>query len=157
MYQTLLALQQGLILPPEFVCLFHCFAGFYPNFVRSTSCFVCLPNIPQSSHLVPLFCFVVFFIYCLLFISLSFCYCLMRVSSKFYVLWSSSYIVCQVVCLSIIFLCLMRVSSVFIFSVGIFVIFVHFNKVGFSIKYRTKICDFTVTIIIINESAQYEY
>ena len=54
-------------------------------------------------------------------ISLSFCYCLMRVSSKFYVLWSSSYIVCQVVCLSIIFLCLMRVSSVFIFSVGIFV------------------------------------
>ena len=45
----------------------------------------------------------------------------MRVSSKFYVLWSSSYIVCQVVGLSIIFLCLMRVSSVFIFSVGIFV------------------------------------
>ena len=46
------------------VCLFYCFAGFIPNFVRSTSCFVFLPSIPQSSRLVPLYCFVVFFIYC---------------------------------------------------------------------------------------------
>ena len=44
------------------VCLFH--------FVRSTSCFVCLPSFLLSLRLVPLFCFVIFFIYCLLFVSL---------------------------------------------------------------------------------------
>ena len=52
------------------VCLFH--------FVRSTSCFVCLPSFLLSLRLVPLFCFVIFFIYCLLFVSLFICYCLMR-------------------------------------------------------------------------------
>ena len=34
------------------VCLFH--------FVRSTSCFVCLPSFLLSLRLVPLFCFVIF-------------------------------------------------------------------------------------------------
>ena len=43
-----------------FVCLFH--------FVRSTSCFVCLPSFLLSLRLVPLFRFVIFFIYCLLFL-----------------------------------------------------------------------------------------
>ena len=51
---------------------------------------VCLPSFLLSLRLVPLFCFVIFFIYCLLFVSLFICYCLMHVSSKFYVLWSSS-------------------------------------------------------------------
>ena len=36
------------------VCLFH--------FVRSTSCLVCLPSFLLSLRLVPLFCFVIFFI-----------------------------------------------------------------------------------------------
>ena len=80
----------------------HCFAGFYPNFVRSTSCFVCLPSIPNLPDFFHC-SVVVFFIYCLLFVSLSFCYCLMRVSSKFYVLWSSS-LCCLSSCMSIIFL-----------------------------------------------------
>ena len=44
------------------VCLFH--------FVRSTSCLVCLPSFVLSLRLVPLYCFVIFFIYCLLFVSL---------------------------------------------------------------------------------------
>ena len=44
------------------VCLFH--------FFRSTSCFVCLPCFLLSLRLVPLFCFVIFFIYCLLFVTL---------------------------------------------------------------------------------------
>ena len=47
------------------------------NFLRMLVLIV-LPSIPQSLRLVPLFCFVVFFISCLLFVSLSFCYCLMR-------------------------------------------------------------------------------
>ena len=45
------------------VCLFH--------FVRSTSCFVCLPSFLLSLRLVLLFCFVIFCIYCLLFVSLT--------------------------------------------------------------------------------------
>ena len=48
------------------VCLFH--------FVRSTSCLDCLPSFLLSLRLVPLFCFVIFFIYCLLFVSLFICY-----------------------------------------------------------------------------------
>ena len=70
--------------------------------------------------------FVVFFINCWLFVSLSICYwqyCLMCLFYISCVVVFSSF-VCQVV-MPLFFFCLMRIPSVFIFSVCIFVILVH--------------------------------
>ena len=89
MYLTLLVLdlQQGLILPPEFI-RFVCFIVLFLSKFCQVHFLFCwsLQDPPPPPRLVPLFCFIFFFISCLLFVSLSFCYCLMRVSFLFYVL-----------------------------------------------------------------------
>ena len=57
------------------------------------SCVVCLPSFLQSLRLVPVFCFVIFFIYCLLLVSLFICYCLMRLfggASRPQLRWSTT-------------------------------------------------------------------
>ena len=76
------------------------------------------PVSPNLSDLF-LFCFVVFFIYCLLFVSLSFCDCLMRVSSKFCVV--VFFIYCLSSCMSLYhFSFVWCVSLLYLFSALVF-------------------------------------
>ena len=105
------------------VCLLHCFAfiqilsGPLPVFFLS----------PQYTPISPTCSCVLFcgLLYRLLVVGLSIFLLSMRVSSKFYVLWSLHILSVKLHVSLSFFSFLMRFSSVFIFSVGIFVIFVH--------------------------------
>ena len=127
MYQTLLALQQGLILPPEFI-RFVCFTVLFLSKFCQVHFQFCLspqypPIFPNCSSV--LFCGLLYLAiaYCLSLYLFAIVWCM---SLLYFMCCGLLHILFVKLCVSLsFFFCLMRFSSVFIFSFGIFVIFVH--------------------------------